>query len=271
MERNRSLILLLLFSLLFTTKTQAQDDEPSQLYLAGGLTFSHISTEAFFDINLNTVPGANRRLSLEEDLNLSPNPQLLYMKAILGSRFSIGLSYLHVPRTADGNLQTNITIGDSVYTIGSMMHAYFNTDYYSASLRYSIIQNPIVTAGLSLGGRYMMIQSGFTATSYGNEFTRSEKINVPLILPGIYGSVWLPPGFIVRGSLEYLRAKVSNTTASALEASAAVEFYPIRFIGVGAGFSVMDIRADDIPENEIYLEDIRYTIRGFSVYAVLRF
>lgn len=254
--------------LILSSKVFGQDEGPSQLYLAGGLTFPQITTEAIFS---GSVPGFNQSLNLERDLNLSSHPQLIYTKAILGSRFSVALSYLHVPRSANGNLQTSITIGDSVYNIGTQTTAYFNTDYYSASLRLSLISNSLVTAGISLGGRYMMISSGIKATSYGNVFERNEKFNTPLVLPGAYASIWLPPGFIVRGSVEYMKAKISSSTASALETSAAIEFYPIRFIGIGAAISMMNIKAEDLPQNNLYLQDIRYSIKGFSVYGVLRF
>lgn len=260
--------LLLFFSLLLSSGTDLFAQEESQLYLAGGLFFSNINTEATFS---SSIPGFNRTLNLERDLNLSSNPNLIYTKAILGSRFSIALSYLHVPRKADGNLETGITIGDSIFAVGAQTQAYFNTDYYSASLRYSFIQNDIVTAGLSLGGRYMMIQSGFKATSFGNIFERYDKFNVPLFLPGVYASVWLPPGFIVRGSVEYMKGKFSNTTAKAVEANAAIEFYPIRFIGIGAGLTYMNMEAQDLPQNDLYLKDIQYSIKGIILYGVLRF
>lgn len=256
-----------LIVLLWST-SYAQDAEPSQLYLAAGLTYPQIQTEAQFRSNLSSI---NRSLQLERDLNLERDPRLLYLKAILGSRFSIGLSCLRVARSAEGQLQTDLTISDSVYTIGAATRAYFNTTFYSASLRLNLVQTPIVTAGLSAGGRYLQVESGIHANSLGNVFDRTDKFSVPLFMPGVYASIWLPPGFILRGSVDYFKTTIRNTTASAIEATAAAEFYPVRFIGIGAALTYLDLNASSLPDNTLQIESISYSIKGLSIYGVFRF
>jgi hypothetical protein len=174
-------------------------------------------------------------------------------------------------RSGDANLVKKFAFGDSIYEVGANVKGFFNIDYYSGTIRISFVKNPLATAGISLGGRYLKINAGIDATSYGYQFSREGSFNVPVIVPGVHGSVYPLPGVLVRGSIEYFSLKIKDTKGKVVEGNISAEYYFLKYLGAGIGYTVTDISAEGLPENDVYLKDIDYSVKGLFVYAAFRF
>lgn len=247
---------------------QNNGNEPSLIYLYGGISKPTISTEITID---SKELGTATTFNLEDELKLPDNPTTFYFKTILGRRAQFAFSILSLKRQGDSYITRSITFADSTYSAGAFVHSYLNTIYYSGTFRFAILYKPNANAGLSLGMRWMNMSAGMSATYNDETVTRDERLQVPMFLPGVYGNVEIIPSLFGRISVEYLRLNIAGTETSGLEAQFSGEYYLIRNLGLGIAYSALDFKANDLPENDISIRDIDYSINGFSFFAALRF
>ncbi len=263
--------LTVLFFLSFSlnvSKAQPFEDKKIPVYVYGGLMYAKINTFAYFNAN---IPGVNNTLDLESDLDFPSSAVFPFIKIIPGKSFQFSAGYQRLYRNGNSELRREFAIGDSVYSFGSEIKAYFNTDYYTFNLQYAIIHSLKVRLGLSLGFRYLNLKAGIEATSYSQVFKRDGKFNIPVILPGVQTSFYLLPNTLIRGSIEYLAISFKQTKGNFTEAQVSVEQYLLKFLGAGIGYSFNEIKVKNIPDNDVYLKDVNYNWKGLTLFAALRF
>lgn len=264
-------ILVLLLCAACSTVCFAQNNketDPSWVYLYGGVYMPDISTEITID---SKELGTATTFNLEEELNLQDHPTTFYFKTILGRRTQFVFSVFNLKRQGENYITRNITFADSTYEAGAFVHSYFNTVYYSGTLRFALLYKPTASAGLSLGMRWMNINAGMSVAYNDVTVSRDESIQVPVPLPGVYGNLQIIPSLYGRISAEYLRLNISGTQTSALEAQVSGEYFVIRNLGVGLAYSITNFKADNLPENDISIRNIDYSLNGLSFFAALRF
>jgi hypothetical protein len=267
-------LLLILFLLRLTSHGQSHGSGPGLIYINGGISAANVHTDATFEVSpevLEYYPEANTSLSLENDLKFPVSNDMMYIKGIVGSRIQLALTYYKLHRSGEANLTRTFAFGDNTYTVSAPVSGYFNTDYYSGSVRFSFIYTPIVTAGLSLGARYLKMSAGIHADSMGYVFDKSGDMNVPVAVPGIHASVYAIPGLLIRGSLEYFSLKISGTKGQVFETNVSAEYYLLKYLGVGIGYSMNHLKAEGLPDNPIYLKDVNYRVDGVNIFAAFRF
>lgn len=243
-------------------------------YLYVGTNNATVNTSADFEVTqtvLQNFPNVNTKVDLEDDVAFPSSSSLFYVKAYVGGRFQITGTMMSLHRSGDKYISRQFAYGDSVYEVGARVNGTFNTDYYSVSLRVSIIKNNKITAGLSLGGRVLKMDAGIDASSYGYTFSNSGSFTIPVIMPGVHGSVYVLPKLLVRGSLEYFSLKYKESKGSVLETQVTAEYYILPNLGGGVGYSILDITAEGLPKNNIFLRDVNYSIKGINLFAALRF
>jgi hypothetical protein len=254
--------------LLCHAQNSQENIRPSWIYLYGGISIPNISTDVTID---SKELGASTTLNLEDELKFPDHPSLFYFKTVLGTRAQFVFSILNVKRDGDNYITRSITFADSTYHAGALVHSYFNTVYYSGTFRYAILYNPNASAGLSLGMRWMNISAGLTATSNGATVSRNESMQVPVFLPGVFGSVQIIPSLYGRISAEYLKVNIKDAQARVLEAQISGEYYFLRNVGAGVAYSITNFKADNLPENDVSIRNVRYSLNGFSFFAALKF
>ena len=254
-------------------KSQAQsyDGGAGLFYGYVGTTIADINTGADFEITGINVPEEYTRIELEKDLDFPSSSALLYVKAMAGGSFQVVASYMSLHRSGEKNITRDFAYADQVYNVGANVKGYFNTDYYAATLRYSFLHNDRITAGISLGGRYLKLAAGIDANSNGVAFARDGTFDIPVIVPGVHASVHVIPALLLRGSLEYFELELSGTKGMAADAQISAEFYLFKFLGAGIGYSYIDLKGEGLPENSLYLKNINYTVKGLNIFAAFRF
>ena len=245
-----------------------EDIRPAWVYLYGGISMPNVSTEITID---SKELGTSTTLHLEDELNFPDKPSAFYFKTVLGKRAQFSFSILNLKRNGSNYITRNITFAGSTYEAGAFVQSYFNTVSYSGTLRYALLYNSNTSAGLSLGMRWMDMSAGITATSNGSTITRNESMQVPVFLPGVFGSVQIIPSLYGRASAEYLKLNINGTDAHAFEAQFSGEYFLIRNLGAGLAYSITNFKADNLPENDASIRDIHYSLNGFSFFAALRF
>jgi hypothetical protein len=241
------------------------------IYVYGGFTKASVNTTAKFEITNPAIPDVNTTLQLEKDLDFAESPSMFYFRILAGGRFQFAGSYMSLKRNGDSYLTRNFSIGDQSYTIGARVMGYLNTQYFSGTVRGSILYKPSVTAGLSLGVRYYKLKAGINASSGGTSFIKDGSFDLPAIVPGVHASFYPLPSLLIRGSLEYFQLKLSHTTAKVVDGQISAEFYILKYLGAGIGYSYLDLRGEGLPDNDLYLKDVNYTIKGMNFFVAFRF
>jgi hypothetical protein len=270
----RILLIALLSIPSYSLHAQRHDVGTGMIYLYAGGTTANVHTDAQFDVSqevLEIYPGASTSINLEEDLDFPASNELFYIRGIVGGRLQLAFSYFKLHREGGARLTKSFVFGDNSYEVSAPVSGFFNTDYYSASLRFSIVHTPIVTAGLSIGGRYLMMNAGIHADSMGYVFDKSEDLDAPVIVPGIFAGAYALPGLLFRGSLEYFTLSISGTTGTVLESQLSAEYYLLKYLGIGVGYSWTHFKVEDLPENDIYLKNVNYRVDGLNLFAAFRF
>lgn len=254
--------------LLCFAQTSQESTHPALIYLYGGISIPNISTDVTID---SKEFGTSTTLHLEDELKFPDHPSLFYFKTILGTRAQFVFSVLNVKRDGNNYITRSITFADSVYEAGAWVQSYLNTIYYSGTVRYAFLYNPNASAGLSLGARLMNISAGITATSQGTTISKNLSIPVPVILPGVFGSIQIIPSLFSRISAEYLKLNIKGVDARALDAQVSAEYFLLRNVGAGVAYSIINFKAENLPENDVSIRDVAYSLNGFSFFAAVRF
>jgi hypothetical protein len=265
MKKTLKAIAAILISLLTFQNSFAQ--KPF-LYLYGGTSLTGLTTSAYFE---SDIPGINTSLNLEDDLSLPDNKALVFIRTIVGTRLQLDFSYLSVKRSGSNLLSRQFAFGDSVYQVGTDASGYFNTKIYSGTIRLAFINNSKASAGISLGGRYLKMGFGVKALTYGVTYERNETFNLPLFMPGVHASFSPVSAVMIRGSFEYFRLVYSGAKGKIMEAKVSAEYYFNHFLGAGIGYNIIDYSAENLPDNDIFIRDVNYKLRGVNLYAAFRF
>lgn len=270
---HKVLLLLLFFS--FMTGASAQKNADSlfkpRLYLYFGGYVPEIVTSVRFDSKTAHVGTV---ISLENSLNFDENPKLWRADGIVRAtkRSSFALTFLAINRTRSWTIDKDIQFLDTTYTAGSSAHMYFNTNYWGLSYRYSIFVKPTWSAGLSLGARILTVKTGISADSkkFGSYSSNSEMV-IPAALLGLHGSAYLMKRLQFRYTWEYLKLNVEGIKIYVFDNNFALEYYILKNVGLGASYSTVTYKVNDIPFNDEFTGQLEYTVSGFSMFIAARF
>jgi hypothetical protein len=161
-------------------------------------------------------------------------------------------------------------VGDNSYTVGANTNSIFNTRLYAASLRLSILRTRWATAGLSLGARWLEMDASVSAQVDGFRFSEGEDMTLPMLLPGLHGSVNILPRLMLRGSYEHFGINLANVRGDVIEVNASAEFYVLKYLGIGAGYTYLNYDASKLPSND-FLRSFSYRMEGMTLFVAGRF
>ncbi|MDI1354558.1 MAG: hypothetical protein PSX36_06555 [bacterium] len=269
----KSLLTLIFSSLIFIASGQKNADSlfkpHAYLYFSGYVP--EITTSIRFDsktAHIGTV------VSLENSLNFDENPKLWradgYIRA--GKRSAFALTFLSINRNRSWTLERDLKFRDTTFTTGANAKMYFNTNYWGLSYRYSIFSKPTWSAGLSFGLRILTVKTGITAESklFGSYSSNSQLV-VPAALVGFHGAAYLWKRLQFRYTWEFLRLNVEGIKIYVFDNNFALEYFILKNVGLGASYSEVSYRINEIPFSEEFSGQIEYTVSGFSLFLAARF
>lgn len=251
---------------------QVNAGKQPRIYLYPELFVPTIETTVRMDPGIySEFLGEGTTLNLEEELGFDRTAKQFRLRGMLGSNSAFEFSYMNIRRTGNAFLERDITFGDTVYHAGAFTNAYFNSKIYGATWKFALFSNDVVTAGLSLGARWLQVEAGIELTAEGVSYKEDKGAEFPVFMPGIHGSVYLTPRLLTRLSLEYLHLHISNFDATSADYRLSVEYYLLKNFGIGAGYSFTKFNITDLPLNKDFAGEVIYSLRGFGVYAAIRF
>lgn len=191
------------------------------------------------DISLmGTNVGLGINVNLEDALGLSSTTFAIRGEADynFGSRrrSHVRLGYFGLLRNSSKILESEITIGEETYPIGTEVNTRFDMHIIRGIYHYSFFRDERVNLALSAG--FYVLPVSF---SIGTDMLIDESANIiaPLPVVGIRNSLLVTPKFQIKQNMEVLYVRTSNFQGSINDLNIWLEYNPFRHWGFGLGYN----------------------------------
>jgi hypothetical protein len=175
-------------------------------------------------------------------------------------------------------LTRDIQWGDTVYHVGAQVDHKINQNVFGLAYGYSFLNDGELEFGLSLGvaayfNKLSLSASGSVSTpgGGGTAAASSEEKNfvAPIPVIGGYFNFTLLPRFFVWAKASGLpKITISGYSASMVDATAGLDYYFTRNVGIGGGYEYVKLTFEHPVENGIRLVQ---SFSGFLGYLSLAF
>lgn len=221
--------------------------------------------------------GAGTLVDLESDLGLEESTANVradgYVR--LGRRHRLGAGYLRLDRSANRDLARSIQWGNEVFDLDVNVDSFWQLTLFPAQYRFALLKSDRVDLGLSAGVFALFLDAGVSApeASVG----ASESISFPLPVFGVDLEVAPARRVYAQAGFEYFGLRIEDVDGSWYELRAALEYFPLRNIGIGGAYRWVDIGVDtlgDVDSGGGLVETdllIEYDFKGPQVYVALAF
>lgn len=230
----------------FAGRGEARADGPwteERLSLKVGGFWPSVDTQVRLDATSQT-PGTS--IDFENLLGLDDRKLLLDIEATfrLGRRNRFEFEYFALDRSATANLSATIDFGDQTFTFGTNVVSSFNFDLYRAGYGFSFINNGRAELGVSVG--LHVLRMDVSISDVGGMLSERGDAALPLPNLGVYGSIEVAENVALVGRAQVFYLKAGDFEGRLLNFSGAVEYYPIKHLGLGLGYAYfdLDIEAD---------------------------
>jgi hypothetical protein len=150
------------------------------------------------------------------------------------SRSMIKCGYVGFFRNSKKILESEITLGDAVFPIGTEVDSRFDIQIYKTTFNYAYYKDERIKLGASLGLHIIPIR--FSVHSLG----RSEKatnFTAPLPVLGLDVRFAVTPKLQIKQSIEVLYLKISDFKGKITDVNFRLEYSPWKHIGFGLGYN----------------------------------
>ena len=212
-----------------------------RLNVRGGFLFASHTTTARLD---SRELGIGTTVDVEDALGLDTDSRDMRLDAYvrLGRRHQLRAGYVSLERTASVDLVERIQWGDEVFDVDVRVASTFDVLLLPVSYRFSLLKGARVDLGLSAGVFAMFADASVAAPDLG--IAEGESADFPLPVLGADVDIAVAPRLFVVGGFEYFGITVSDVHGSWYEVRAALEYYPHRHFGLGAGYRRVDLEVD---------------------------
>lgn len=285
-------ILAVVLLLVLVPSALAQEEQPTESDQASaesadeqGMLYQRFKVGAgFFAAFFNTTLrvdsedlGVGTEIDLEEDLGFSSKKfdfrGFGYYR--LGKRHRITFGYFSLVRNSAATIDTTIRFGEDEFEVGAEVEAEFSTRIPSLGYRFSFIANRKIEAAVGIGLSAQITKTALYAAGSINgegaalceqeEDCETKNVTLPIANFNLSAN-WNPiPRLMILGSMGGLYVKVSDIQASVGNAGIAADYYFLRNLGVGAGYTYVKLGAKNTSGNTI---DVTYRYSGLLVYVV---
>jgi hypothetical protein len=221
--------------------------------------------------------GPGTMVDLESDLGLEESTTNVradgYIR--LGRRHRLGAGYLKLDRSANRNLARTIQWGNEVFDLDVNVDSFWEMTLLPAQYRFAVVKSDRVDLGLSAGVFALFLDAGVSAPEAS--VREAESISFPLPVFGVDLEVAPAKRLYAQAGFEYFGLRIQDVDGSWYELRAALEYFPLRYIGVGAAYRWVDIGVDTLGdldsggglvETDLFIE---YDFKGPQLYVALAF
>ncbi len=246
----------------------AQSDSLPRLRFHAMVLFPRVESSVRYDVG-NGVIGI--RVDFESHLGLDQHqtvPAVRGSYRVSGRHHIVG-AYYNLRRTGAKQLEVDIPLPDTTFTLGTTVEGEFNTRVLSLGYGYSLLQTPTssITPYVALYLADWEANIGRQGTLFSREGNVSLTVPLPLIGMEVHAAV--ASRLYIGGNLGLFFLRVGDFEGSIIEINAQLSYQLFSFLAVGGGYALfsVDVKADT-PD---YAGEVRYQYDGPSLSAGVSF
>jgi len=224
------------------------------------------------DISLKgQASGVGVSVNLEDALGLSTSSFVIRGEAEynFGSkrRSHVKVGYFGLIRNSDKTLESEITIGDEVYPIGTEISTKYGLNIIRALYDYSYFKDERFSLALSIG-LYIMPLSFSIETDY--IIDESASFIAPLPVLGFRNTFQITPKVLLKQNFEILYFKTSSFLGNINDLNIWLEYNPFKHWGIGLGLNTFKYHfsaSEEFSENLKFEGSIKTGYTGVLLYG----
>lgn len=209
-------------------------------------------------------------IDMEEALGLETSTLIWRAGAIYrigkGRRHAVEFGYFALAREARKSLGSDVDIGDTTYTAGTLVNSEFDLHIIKGTYRYSFFQDDRIDMSASAG--FFALPTRFRASAKQEE-ARKADFTAPLPVLGLRSNFALTPRLFLKQSAEIFYFKLNRFKGAMLEGNMLLEYNAWKHVGAGFGFNTfrLNLEADgeDYPLID-FVGSIKFSYVGLFVY-----
>jgi len=186
----------------------------------------------------NRESGLGIAINLEEALDLQTSSLVLRGEAgyLFGKRMrsSAKLGYFAFLRSSTKILETEITVGEETFPIGTDVNSSYNLQIFKGTYDYTFYSDERVRLGVSAGLFIMPINFSTTALGLSEE---KVQFIAPLPVLGVSSNFAITPKLFFKQSIDILYLNTSSFTGRISDINIRVEYNLWKHFGFGAGLN----------------------------------
>ncbi len=229
---------------------QAWSDLPDRFQVDAGYFQAQMTTA----LRLQGSVGPANEVSFERDLGVADTAGTYWLDATvrMSRRNSFKINYVSVTRQGQPrSLTRSFTWNDETYSAGFTASGMVGMDLISTYYRFAVSKRDRFEIGVATGLGFLQLRAAVKAqgslTGPGGQvqtvdLDESGKLGVPTGDIGGYFNAWLARRVVVRGDYLYMLIRPSDMEASVSDWRLAVDYYPLRNVGIGVQYKYNEFR-----------------------------
>ena len=165
-------------------------------------------------------------------------------------RSATRFGYFGLFRQASKVLETEITIGDQDFQVGTEVNSKLNLQIYKGTYEYSFYLDERVKLNATVGLFIMPISFSTSALGFSEE---AFEFIAPLPVLGVGTSFAITPKLKLNQSIEILYLEFSTFKGSISNINVMMEYNPWKHLGFGLGLNSYRLNIEAYDENEAFL------------------
>jgi hypothetical protein len=257
----------------YVYKHQRGMDETFRLNL-GGLYPTFDTTVQYGTV---TLPGTE--IALENDLGLPEKKFAVQLDGYLrlGHRARLDFAYQQWNRSAAKILSRQIVFNGVTYSVGGEVDSKLNVSVGELYYGYSFVNNGDLEVGLGLGASVFFNRASLDAVGTvsapggaagGTAVSESKSLTAPIPALEGYFTFTLMPQLFLNARARGLKATISGSSGSMLEATGTLDLFITSGLGIGGGYNYTRI---DYTRDSDTITHVRYHYQGPVFYVALAF
>ena len=182
-------------------------------------------------------------------------------------RSNVNLGYFGFLRNAAKVLESEITIGDNVFPIGTNVQSKYNLQIIKAAYKYNYFLDKRVKLGASVG--FFVMPITFSTNALTSETTTTDFV-APLPVIGLDATFAVTPKIYIKQSIEVLYLKIGGLEGNINDINIRAEYNPWKHFGFGLGYNYfqMGVSSESSTKNVInFSGEIKSKYAGLMFYA----
>jgi hypothetical protein len=224
-----------------------------------------------------TLPGTD--IALENDLGLQEKKFALQVDGYvrLGRHARLDFAYQQWNRSAVKILSRQIVFNGVTYAVGGEADSKLDVSVAELYYGYSFVNNGDIEAGLGLGASVFYNRAsldavgtyvGPTGTVITSAVSERKSLTAPIPALEGYFTFTLMPQLFLNARARGLKATISGSSGSMLEATGTLDLFITPNIGIGGGYNYTRI---DYTRDSDTITHVRYHYQGPVFYVAVAF